>query len=286
MKNLLSLFSVLLISLVSAQNIEYYGPDEIEGFPHLIEYPCDPSASSRRCFEQKLLQHFQLFMRYPGEMGRAKKEGIAYVQIKWGKDGRVSEIKARSQEPLFQEEAIRVFNELPSARAAKINDKNVGFVFSLPVYFSWPDGALAMDPSTIGKEKVPEFIGCDRLTEDGKKDCFSQRIREHIRKNFIYPEYAFQKGISGRISLVLNVGVDGRITVRTYTSPHKVLTGEAFRLISLMPQIKPGFQDGKAIDVPISLPINFALKTSTTRIDYGDNRVGRGYMGQNNRKKN
>jgi hypothetical protein len=286
MKILLSLYLGLIVSLVSAQKQEYYGPKEVEGFPHIIEYPCDPSASSRRCLEQKLLQHFQLFMRYPAEMGRAKKEGIVYVQLKWGKDGRISEVKARSQEPLFQKEAIRVFNELPSAQAAKLKGKNVGFVFSLPVYFTWPEDGRAMDPSTIGIEKVPEYVGCDRLTEDGKKDCFFQRVQDHLRKNFIYPEYAFQKEISGKISLVLNIGVDGRITISTYTSPHKVLTGEAFRLISLMPRIKPGYQDGKAIDVPIHLPITFALKTSSTRIDYGDNRVGRGYMGQNNRKKN
>ena len=44
------------------------------------------------------------------------------------------------------------------------------------------------------------------------------------------------------------------------SSPHKLLEGEALRIIERSPQMTPGKQDGEVVDVPFSIPINFKLK--------------------------
>lgn len=95
-------------------------------------------------------------------------------------------------------------------------------------------------------EQMPEFAG-----------NFDSYIISHIR----YPESARSANITGRVIVRFVVNEDGTI------SDAKVIQGigggcdeEALRVINGMPKWKPGRQNGQAVKVYCSVPINFLLQ--------------------------
>jgi len=115
------------------------------------------------------------------------------------------------------------------------------------------------DPFEIIDE-FPVFPGCEDLKESKKRLCFQYQIKEHIRRNFRYPEIAQEKGIQGRVLVQFVLGKDGRVrglSSSGTTSP--ALKQEAEIIISLLPKIKPAKKNGLRVVVPFSIPITFKI---------------------------
>ena len=91
-------------------------------------------------------------------------------------------------------------------------------------------------------------------------------MNKHIRKNFRYPDRAQEFGIQGRVSTLFTIGADGNIKNIRKRGPDALLENEAVRIIERLPKMKPGKQDGKAVDVPFSIPISFKLAGSTSPV--------------------
>lgn len=107
-------------------------------------------------------------------------------------------------------------------------------------------------------EEVPVFPGCENAKD--KRVCFSEMIQKHIRRNFRYPENAVDLGLQGKVYVQFTVQKDGSVGEVKLRGPHKILENEAARIIAKMPQLVPGKQRGKAVKVPFSIPIKFALQ--------------------------
>jgi len=108
----------------------------------------------------------------------------------------------------------------------------------------------APDYFTIVQE-MPEFPG-------GKTE-----MTKFIQKNLVIPQIAIESGISGKCFVGFIVNEDGKI------SNIEILKGvpgcpecdkEVIRVIKLMPTWEPGKQNGRAVKVYITLPINFVVK--------------------------
>ena len=109
-------------------------------------------------------------------------------------------------------------------------------------------------------EDVPLFPGCERVAKSKRRDCFQEKIQEHIRKNFRYPEIAQEMGIQGRVFVQFTISKDGSITGIRTRGPDKNLEKEADRIISKLPRMTPGKQRGRPVRVPFSVPITFKLQ--------------------------
>lgn len=107
-------------------------------------------------------------------------------------------------------------------------------------------------------EDVPVFPGCENAND--KRQCFNQKIQEHIRKNFRYPEIAQEMGIQGRVNVMFTIQKDGTIGNIRYRGPDKNLEAEALRIIEKLPRMTPGKQRGRPVRVPFSIPITFKLQ--------------------------
>ncbi|WP_349664320.1 TonB family protein [Cellulophaga lytica] len=107
-------------------------------------------------------------------------------------------------------------------------------------------------------EEVPVFPGCEDALET--RDCFNEQIREHIRKNFNYPEEAQKEGVQGRVSVRFVIQEDGSVEDIQMRGPDVRLEEEAMRIIKLLPKFTPGKQRGHNVRVPFSLPITFRLQ--------------------------
>ena len=97
-------------------------------------------------------------------------------------------------------------------------------------------------------EEMPEFPGG------------VAKMNEYLGKNIIYPEYAVNNNIEGRVIVEFIVNTDGTITsTKVKRGVHESLDNEALRVVKSMPKWKPGKNDGKLIRVMYTLPINFNL---------------------------
>nr|WP_299488125.1 M56 family metallopeptidase [uncultured Allomuricauda sp.] len=106
-------------------------------------------------------------------------------------------------------------------------------------------------------EEVPIFPGCEGAED--KEKCSLQKIMEHIRKNFKYPEEAEKQGIQGRVNVIFEIDSEGNVGNIRKRGPHKLLEDEAERIIAKLPKMIPGKHKGKPVHVPFSLPISFKL---------------------------
>lgn len=90
------------------------------------------------------------------------------------------------------------------------------------------------------------------------EDSLMHYLSSHIH----YPAAARENGIMGTVVVQFDVDADGNISgVHTLGRPKGGgLEGEAVRVVSSMPPWKPGFKDGKAVNVQYALPIRFVLQ--------------------------
>jgi len=109
-------------------------------------------------------------------------------------------------------------------------------------------------------EDVPVFPGCENVAKAQLRDCFNEKMQDHIRKNFRYPEIAQEMGIQGRVSVLFTIQKDGSIGNIRLRGPDKNLEAEAQRIIEKLPRMTPGKQRGRPVRVPFSIPIMFKLQ--------------------------
>ncbi len=89
------------------------------------------------------------------------------------------------------------------------------------------------------------------------KDAISKFIKRRFN-----PKIAADLGLTGRqrINSIFRIDPEGNIIFIQSRGSHPRLSDEADRIISLLPQMIPGKQRGKAVIVPYSLPIIFDIK--------------------------
>jgi len=91
----------------------------------------------------------------------------------------------------------------------------------------------------------------------GGMEALAKYLGDHIR----YPHLAAENNISGVVTVQFVVDYEGRIKdVKVVSLPKGGgLEAEATRVIKAMPRWKPGRQNGRAVSVLYSIPVNFKL---------------------------
>ena len=82
-----------------------------------------------------------------------------------------------------------------------------------------------------------------------------------ISQNLKYPGEAVKDKITGKVNVDFMVSSTGKVKNVQVTKPvNPLLDVEAKRVISNMPDWKPGSQAGKPVDVQIMVPVEFKLQ--------------------------
>jgi protein TonB len=98
-------------------------------------------------------------------------------------------------------------------------------------------------------EVMPEFPG-------GQAE-----MAKFLQKNIHYPDMAKEAGIQGKVYISFVVRKDGSVSdVKIIRGVDPSLDKEAMRVVMMMPNWKPGTQNGRPVNVRLNLPINFSLK--------------------------
>lgn len=114
----------------------------------------------------------------------------------------------------------------------------------------------ADDASKVDQERIysitevmPEFPGGESA------------MPAFLHKHTQYPADARQQKKQGTVYLSFVVNEDGRITdVKVLRSVFPSLDKEAVRIVSVMPNWKPGMQNGKAVKCQFNFPVRFVLR--------------------------
>jgi TonB family protein len=96
-----------------------------------------------------------------------------------------------------------------------------------------------------------------------------QALIKFLGENVKYPAEAEKAGIQGRVIVTFVVEKDGSISQPTVVkSVDPLLDAEAVRVISAMPNWKPGKQNGKVVRVKYTVPLSFNLDGRGEEIDH------------------
>jgi len=259
-------------------NIEVSGYESIDGegvvsipFAVIDEVPifpgCEDATDKKACFQEKMQAHIRKNFHYPEVAQEQGIQGRVSSIFIIDTEGNVVDIRMRGPHELLERETERILAKLPQMQPGKQDGRPVNVPFSIPITFK----LQVSEQKTSIEEKssdsypfatideVPVFPGCENAVD--KKACFDEKLREHIRKHFRYPEAAQEQGIQGRVAVVFTVDVNGNITGIKKRGPHELLENEAVRIIERLPKMQPGKQEGKVMNVPYMIPITFRLQT-------------------------
>ena len=87
-----------------------------------------------------------------------------------------------------------------------------------------------------------------------------QKLMEYLSENTHYPKECKESGVQGRVIVTFFIERDGSISnVKVVRSLDPLMDEEAVRVVSSMPKWNPGRQNGVAVRVRYTLPVNFRL---------------------------
>lgn len=87
-----------------------------------------------------------------------------------------------------------------------------------------------------------------------------QAFLDYLKANVNYPAQCREAEIQGRVLITFVVQKDGSIkNASVLKSVHPLLDAEALRVISAMPNWKPGMEHGTPVSVQYTVPVNFRL---------------------------
>ncbi|MGB0892708.1 MAG: energy transducer TonB, partial [Flavobacteriaceae bacterium] len=111
-------------------------------------------------------------------------------------------------------------------------------------------------------EEAPVFNGCENLSKNATKKCFTKKITQFIQRNFnteLAQDLGLKKG-KHKIYTQFLIDKTGFITEIKIRAPHKRLEKEARRIVKKIPRFAPGKQRGRPVKVRYTLPISFMVE--------------------------
>ena len=173
------------------------------------------------------------------------KSSVAFTTPEIKKDEEVQE----DQEMKSQDELAST-NTAIGAFTVEGNDEEAGEVLKAKEVIAEPEPPKVEETKVFDVvEEMPQFPGGQAA------------LLEYLAKNIKYPVVAEENGIQGRVIVTFVVERDGSITdVKVVKSVDPSLDKEAARVVKSMPKWQPGKQNGSAVRVKYTVPVQFRLQ--------------------------
>ena len=202
-------------------------------------------------------------IKYPAEAKEKGVQGRVIVQMVVEKDGTITNAKVvRGVDPLLDAEALRVVNQSPKWKPGMQKGEAVRVKYTLPIMFRLSNDSSDSKAAEAPREAKVDENGVHQVCEEmpefpgGMQECM-----KWLGKNINYPEDCKKEGVQGRVIVQFVVDKDGSIKDPTIArGVHPSLDKEALRVLSSMPNWKPGKQKGEAVKVRYTIPVMFKLQ--------------------------
>lgn len=135
--------------------------------------------------------------------------------------------------------------------------------FSISCFAQEETSLIDENSDTLTLEIVdvpPTSTNCLGESKKEKSNCFDQKMNEHLRKHFKYPNKAAEDNIQGKVIVSFVINKEGKVVDIQTNGGHKLLQKEARRIIALLPKFIPAVKNGKPVNIMYSIPINFKLR--------------------------
>ena len=173
------------------------------------------------------------------------KSSVAFTTPEIKKDEEVQE----DQEMKSQDELAST-NTAIGAFTVEGNDEEAGEVLKAKEVIAEPEPPKVEETKVFDVvEERPQFPGGQAA------------LLDYLAKNIKYPVVAEENGIQGRVIVTFVVERDGSITdVKVVKSVDTSLDKEASLVVKAMPKWQPGKQNGSAVRVKYTVPVQFKLQ--------------------------
>ncbi len=191
------------------------------------------------------------------------KEGTATIEEKpVTLEEKLAELNAylENKDSLTDKEKAQYLKLLKTREKLLLNGKNGDNIKTIEVIEDSPRAVNENVPFAV-IDQVPVFLGCKDLTSnEAQKKCMSTKIAEFVNANFD-TSLGKKLGLTGINRVIVQFRIDktGKIVDIKSRGPRPELEEEAKRVISNLPQMEPGQQNGKNVSVMYSLPIAFQV---------------------------
>lgn len=184
------------------------------------------------------------------------------------KEGNVKIYENDSQSKIIDDFVVNSIFKLPKAKPF-VSEKGISSLYAMTMVFKLDINFVKSDvKSNVNKEKkleslqkIPAFKDCNsNLTLEKSKECFMQKMNNHIKKHFKYPSYAVEENIEGRTNIYFIVEKDGTIENKTVIDGHPILQKSTLEIIELLPVFIPGELNGEKVRVSYAQPIMYKLQ--------------------------
>ncbi|MBN2891831.1 MAG: TonB family protein [Bacteroidales bacterium] len=149
-------------------------------------------------------------------------------------------------------------------RITMMNQKKSNSVAKLKVLLAIPVIAVSLFLFSFNSSQVASSNNLPNPTEI--KDTMpvfpggEAAIRQYIADNVVYPKEAVEKNYQDNVYVSYTINKVGKVVnVEVLKGKYEILNNEAIRVVSSLPDYEPAMKDGKAIEVTMTVPINFKL---------------------------
>ena len=256
---------ILMEKVTATPNAPVAKSGEQEPFVVVEEMPEFPGGDTT------LLKYIRENTRYP-EVAKANNiQGRVIVRFCITETGGIDKISVlKGVDPELDKEAMRVISTLPAFKPGMQGGKPVPVWYMVPISFGLSGSKLPQTappppppPITVvvdetkGAEPEP-FVVVEEMPRFPGGDSL---LLDYLVKNTTYPEYAKVNKITGKVIIRFCVTATGNVSmISVLKGVHPEIDAEAVRVVSTLPQFKPGRQGGKPVPVWYMVPVNFALK--------------------------
>ncbi|MAP53343.1 energy transducer TonB [Altibacter sp.] len=130
-------------------------------------------------------------------------------------------------------------------------------VFSTTLFAQEEWGNVQNNTVTLN-EIPPIWPGCESSSATSRKNCFNQKLAQHISKNFKYPAEEYKNNVEGKVIVEFIVNEKGMVEVKNVSGGTPALQAEAKRNIMAIPKMaKPGMMGGKPRAIKYTVPFTF-----------------------------
>ncbi|QYA24245.1 TonB family protein [Gramella sp. MT6] len=104
------------------------------------------------------------------------------------------------------------------------------------------------------QQTSPVWPGCENA-EDVKK-CFNQKLSQHVRENYEYPQNDAGEYIRGKVTISFDINKNGEVVVNSIEGSEPQVNQAAREMIIKIPKMEPGTLNGEPDSRTFTVPFN------------------------------
>lgn len=260
-----------LVGTINAQTHTAYYPQE-----QIIIEPCATAANTNMCFYEYLAQKVNQLLEKKQTRKLLLRKNIdtlkTVASMILTKKGTLDlqkstfYVKGKSSSRKLQKPLRSILRNLSISKVIHKKPDSLVTKHILEFNYVVKDTNLVLIPNQENYyggiiEEAPVYPGCEGLNDFEARQCFQEKMVQHINYHFKYPKEAIDQGIYGEVLLMFVINKNGEIENIKIRAPHVLLEKETRRILSFLPKMAaPAKNNGLPTSIPFSIPISFKLK--------------------------